>query len=132
MILKNVIRKHLLLERKISELKSNLIITYNIYTDKGGHTELRKFRDVSSGKDKIYDYNIVKLLERAKDDITFHIVLEQIVDGVRFIVSQKEFPHLNVVLQPYEKTPYEWDFTIITVMNKEDFLVGRNQLQIYV
>jgi len=132
MILENIIRKHLLLEKKISELKSNLVITYNILTDEGGHTQLRKFRHVSSGSDRIYDYDIINLLEKAKDDITFHIVLEQIIDGVRFIVSEKEFPHLNVVLSPKKKNPYDWNLTIITVMRKEDFLVGKDQSQIFV
>tara|TARA_R110000868_G_scaffold149661_2_gene372240 strand:+ start:193 stop:591 length:399 start_codon:yes stop_codon:yes gene_type:complete len=132
MILENIIRKHLLLEKKIREIKSNLTITYNLHTDERGHTENRKFRHVGSGGDKIYDYDIINFIELAKDDITFHIVNEQITSGIRFIVSEKKFPFLNVIIEPIMKNPYEWNLTIITIMRKEFFDIGRGQLQIFV
>ena len=72
------------------------------------------------------------MIESAKDDIVFNIINDQIVDGVRFIVSQATSPYLNVVIEPRVKNPYNWDLVVITQMDKEDFAVGRDQLQIFV
>ena len=60
-----------------------------------------------------------------------HIVQEQIQDGVRFIVSQKNSPYLNVIIEPKVNNPYDWVLYVITVMNNQNFNIGRGQLQIF-
>jgi pyruvate formate-lyase activating enzyme-like uncharacterized protein len=102
------------------------------HDERGDHGEKRKWRHVSSGGDRIYDLYIQQLVEAAKDEITFHIVLDQVQDSVRFIVSQIKSPNLNVIIEPKMKNPYDWVLNVITVMNKEDFNIGRGQLQIFV
>ena len=131
--MRHIIREQLLLEKKIAELRANLTISFDLRHDVSGHSEKRKWRHVGqeSGR-KIYDYDILRLIESAKDDIVFNIVNDQIVDGVRFIVSQATSPYLNVVIEPRVKNPYNWDLVVITQMDKEDFAVGRDQLQIFV
>lgn len=132
-MLKQIIKEQLLLEKKIVQIRANLIINYDLrHDERGQHSEKRKWRHVSTGGDRIYDLYIQQLIESAKDEITFHIVQEQIEDSVRFIVSQKSDPHLNVVIEPKMKNPYDWVLNVITVMNKQDFNIGQNQLQIFV
>lgn len=132
-MIKKIIKEHLLLEKKIAQIKANLTISYDLkHDERGEHSEKRKWRHVSSGGDRIYDLYIQQLIEAAKDDITFHIAMEEIKDSVRFIVSQKTNPYLNVVIDPKMKNPYDWTLNVITVMNKQDFDIGRGQLQIFV
>lgn len=131
--MRHIIREQLLLEKKIADIRANLTITFDLRHDVSGHSEKRKWRHV--GQDvgrKIYDYDILKLIEAAKDDIVFNIVNDQITNGVRFIVSQSATPYLNVVIEPKVKNPYHWDLVVITQMDKKDFEVGRDQLQIFV
>jgi hypothetical protein len=54
------------------------------------------------------------------------------MDGVRFIVTQKDSPYLNLVIEPVENSPYDWTLTVVTVMNNEYFKIGSNQLRIVV
>jgi hypothetical protein len=132
-MIKKIIKEHLLLERKIAQIRANLTINYDLrHDEKSKHSQNRKWRHVSDGGDRIYDLYIQQLIETAKDDITFHIVQEQIQDSVRFIVSQKTNPYLNVVLEPKMVNPYDWRLSVITVMNEKHFDIGRKQLQIFV
>lgn len=130
MNIKKIIKEQLIVEKKISEIRANLTINFDLRHDTSGHSEKRKWRH-GGGENKIYDFDIVKLVESVKDDITFNIVNEQITDSVRFIVSQSRSPFLNVIIEPRMKNPYQWDLNVITVMNKDGFEVGRGQLQIF-
>jgi hypothetical protein len=131
-MIKKIIKEHLLLEKKIADIRANLIISYDLrHDERSSHSEKRKWRHVSTGGDRIYDLYIQNLVEAAKDEITFRIVQEEIQDGVRFIVSQKSDPHLNVIIEPKMKNPYIWTLYVISVMNKKDFAIGRDQLQIF-
>ena len=131
-MIKKIIKEHLLLEKKIAQIRANLTINYDLrHDERSQHSQKRQWRHVSSGGDRIYDWYIEQLVEAAKDDITFHIVQEQIQDGVRFIVSQKKDPHLNVIIEPKMTNPYDWVLNVISVMNKQEFSIGRGQLQIF-
>lgn len=133
-MIRQIIKEQLILEKKIAQIKANLTINYDLrHDERGQHSEKRKWRHVGTeGGERIYDLYIQELIEAAKDDITFHIVMEQIQDGVRFIVSQRSSPYLNVIIEPRMVNPYDWVLTVITVMNKQDFDIGRGQLQIFV
>jgi len=133
-MIRKLIKEQLLLEKKISQIKANLTINYDLrHDERGVHSQKRKWRHVGDeGGERIYDLYIQKLIEAAKDEITFHIVMEQIQNGVRFIVSQKDSPYLNAVIEPKMNNPYDWSLSVITVMNKRDFDIGRGQLQIFV
>jgi len=84
------------------------------------------------GGQRITDYDILQLCKNAKSDITQYIVIGEIISGVRFIVTQKEYPYLNLVIEPTENTPYDWVLTVVTVMNNQNFVTGSKQLQIFV
>ena len=128
--LNNIIKKTLLIEQKFHEISNEVNFDFDLYHDEWGHTNDRKWRHGSGNK--IYDLNIVKLLEEAKDDIVYNIIEGKIREGKRFIVSRLKGDQLNVVIEPKKNYINHWDLTIITVMNKEDFSVGKGQLQIFV
>lgn len=126
--------KSILLEKKIAELQDMVYITYSIqHTTESKHGQFRKRRHEKEEDGKrITDYDILQLCKNAKSDITQYIVMGEIVSGVRFIVTQKEYPYLNLVIDPLENTPYDWVLTVITVMNNQNFITGSKQLQIFV
>ena len=126
--------KRVLIEKKIAELQDMVYITYSIqHTDESKHGQFRKRRhEKEEGGQRITDYDILQLCKNAKSDITQYIVIGEIISGVRFIVTQKEYPYLNLVIEPTENTPYDWVLTVVTVMNNQNFVTGSKQLQIFV
>ena len=101
-----------------------------MHHDEWGHTKDRKWRHGSGNK--IYDLDIVNLIDEAKDDIIYNIIEGKIKEGKRFIVSRLNGDNLNVVIEPIKNYINLWNLTIITVMKKEDFTVSKGQLQIFV
>ena len=131
-MIRQIIKEQLLLEKKIALIRANLTISYDLrHDERSQHSEKRKWRHVASGGDKIHDLYIQQVVEAAKDDITMNIVQDLIQDGVRFIVSQKSAPHLNVIIEPEMLNPYEWNLNVISVMNKLNYSIGSGQLQIF-
>lgn len=128
--LNNIIKKTLLQEQKFHEISNEVTFDFDLYHDEWGHTNDRKWRHGSGNK--IYDLNIVKLLEDAKDDIVYNIIEGKIREGKRFIVSRLKGDQLNIVIEPKKNYINHWDLIIITVMKKEGFTVSRGQLQIFV
>lgn len=128
--LKSLITKIILQEEKFHEISTEITFDYELHHDEWGHTNDRKWRHGSGNK--IYDLDIVRLLEDAKDDITYNIIDKKITNGRRFIVSRMGGDNLNVVIEPYQNFINEWRLVIITVMKKQDFTVSKGQLQIFV
>jgi len=126
----NIIIKNLLREEKFHELKKEISFSFEIYHDYGGHTQERKWRHGSGSK--IYDLDIIRLLKSGLDDIIYNIIDGSIRHGRRFILSRDGGDHLNLVVLPEKLDSIHWNLTIITVMKKQDFTVGKGQLQIYV
>jgi hypothetical protein len=105
-LIKNILKEEslLLLEKKFAEISANLTINFELHHTTV-HSKQRQWRHVTSVGDRIYDVDLKNLLDRAKDDIVFHIVQGDIVDGVRFIVSDNR-SNLNIVISPEEENPY--------------------------
>jgi hypothetical protein len=117
-------------EQKFHELTADIEFTFDLHHDKGRHTQQRKWRH---GKDeRIYDIDIVRLLEDAKEEIMYSIIDGDIQNRRRFIVSRDGGDYLNVVVLPEEVDINRWNLVTITVMKNEDFTVGKGQLQIFV
>jgi len=129
--LDSLISKIILQEQKFHEISNDITFDFELYHDEWGHTQDRKWRH-GSGDKKIYDLDIVRLLEDAKDEITYNIIDKNIRQGKRFIVSRDGGDYLNVVIEPFQNYINEWRLVIITVMKKEGFTVSKGQLQIFV
>jgi hypothetical protein len=122
-LLRETILKHLLLEKRIATLRSQISITFEVRLDKGGHTQDRQMeRNVSRG-----DINL--LLGKAVDEITNKIILGEISDQDVFIVRSKS-SNLFIPIILIEEDPYNFVLLTKTVIRKES--QGRPQLTIWV
>jgi hypothetical protein len=130
MNIKSLIKETILREEKFHELSSEITFTFDLYHDAGGHTVQRKWRHGSG--EKIYDYDIINLLEDAKDEIIYSIIDNEIRPNRRFIVSREGGDNLNVIVNPEKLETNHWNLVTITVMKKPDFTVSAGQLQIFV
>ena len=134
-LLRESIRKILILEKKIAEIKANLTVTMNLRYQRGkvpgmkSHAESQKSRHFSEGGDAIRDYDILKSVSKVKDDIVQYIVIGELYDGVEFVIKD-ESSLLSIAIRIEEVNPYEFNLFIKTVMRDANFYVGRNQLVI--
>jgi hypothetical protein len=133
-LLRETILKHLLLEKKIAAIRANLTIVFNLGYKRGevqgmkSHAEFRKKRHEGQ---PIRDYDVLKAVEKAKDDIVQLIVIGDLYNGIEFVVKESE-TLLNIPLILEEVNPYEFNLFVKTVMKKENFSVGRDQIVIWV
>jgi hypothetical protein len=133
-LLRESIRKHLLLEKKIAAIRANLTIVLNLGYKRGSvpgmksHAEYRKGRHDDN---RIRDWDILQVVEAAKDEIVQYIVLGDLYDGLEFIVKDSK-TNLNIPIILEELSPYEFNLFVKTVMIKQNFLVGRDQIVITV
>jgi len=134
-LLRETIRKVLILEKKIAEIKANLTVTMNLKYQRGNvpviksHAEIQKKRDFSKSGDIIRDYDILNSVNKVKDDIVQYIVIGDLYDGVQFVIKD-ESTLLNIPILIQEVNPYEFNLIIKTVMRGTDFYIGRGQLVI--
>lgn len=128
--LSQIINETILKEEKFHEINTEISFDFELHHDEWGHTKDRKWRHGSGNK--IYDLDIVNLIEDSKDDIIYNIIDGKIKDGKRFIVSRISGDNLNIVIEPIKNYINQWNLIIITVMRKEDFTVSKGQLQIFV
>jgi hypothetical protein len=134
-LLRETIRKVLILEKKIAEIKSNLTVTMNLRYQQVNvlgmktHAEIQKKRDFSKSGDIIRDYDILNSVKKVKDDIVQYIVIGELYDGVEFVIKD-ESSLLSIAIRIEEVNPYEFNLFIKTVMRNANFYVGRNQLVI--
>jgi hypothetical protein len=121
----------LITEKVFARMKDSLEIFYEL--DNTVHTVRdSKGRHMNSGGDKIYDYDILTLLEKAKHQITSLIGTDEIKDGDTLVVSEDESPFLNVIVACEKYSVMAWKLKIITVMRKEGFRPKRGDIVIYV
>ena len=131
-LLRESILKHLLLEKKIAAIRANLTIVFNLGYKRGevkgmkSHAEFRKNRHQDF---KIRDWDILQVVERAKDDIVQYIVMGELYNNSQFVIKDTN-TLLNIPIILEELSPYEFNLIIKTVMKKEDFSVSRNQIVI--
>lgn len=130
MNINRIIKESILREEKFHQLSDKIEFTFDLHHDVGGHTAKRKWRH-GSGQ-KIYDRDIVNLLDDAKEDIIYSIIDGDIKNGKRFIVSKDGGDNLNVVIKPEKLDSNYWNLVTITTMKNPNFTVSRGQLQIFV
>ena len=121
----------LITEKVFARMKDSLEIFYEL--DNTIHAVRdSKGRHIKSGGEKIYDYDILTLLEKAKHQITTLIGNDEIHDGDTIVISEGAHPYLNVVIACEKYATASWKLKIITVMNKEDFRAKKGDLVINV
>lgn len=132
MNLRSLILEHLLLEKKIAEIRANLTLVLNLGYKRGeilgmkSHAESRKKRH--EGK-IIRDYDVLQTVKKAADDIVQYIVIGDLYNSSEFVIRDLS-TDLNVALILEQVSPYEFNLYVKTVMIKKDFLTGRGQIVI--
>lgn len=121
-LITEIVRKHLILEKRIAIIKSNITISYDVSVR--SHTKGRQeLRNISRG-------DITLLLNKAIDEITFNIVSGELKDGDEFIVRRSGDDRLFIPIKLLEETPYMFTLELMSVYRKES--EGRPQKTIWV
>lgn len=139
MELRDIIKKHLILEQeeKVAELSKNITVDFGVF--KKDHVNYRQNRHVRDnnrdnpcyGK-KITNLDMVDLIDDSLGFIAEEIVNGNIRNGREFVITREGNNYLNVVIIPENTRENRWNLIIKTVMCEEDFRMGYNQLQILV
>ena len=133
--LRGLIKEHLLLEKRIAQLLSNIKIQYSFDIDRTTHAYLRKNRpDLKDYNQKeISNSELRYFLDFSLRDIAENIATHQIVDGEEFVIKSIN-KELAVAINPVQIDEYYWKLELITVFRESahnPFKVGKNQLVIW-
>ena len=129
--IQEIIKKQLIREQKFHELIFDIKFTFELYHDSGGHTQKRKWR-AGGGDNKVYDLDLINLINDAREQIVYSIIDGHIRHKRRFILSRDGKDYLNIVIEPEKHSSTHWNMVTITNMRKKDFTVSPGQLQIFV
>jgi hypothetical protein len=128
-LLRESIKKHLLMEEVIADLKSNITIDFQITKhDTGVHFNKRQGRH----DEYIYREKIENLIEDAIDEIAVQIIQHNIRHMRRFVISRDGGDYLNVVIEPSIIGGNSWNLAVVTVMMEKNFIVKPGQLRFFV
>jgi hypothetical protein len=147
-LLRESIRKHLLLEKTIAKISSSFEVTFNLEVDRGTHSLDRKDRKELEGKGfeltgkHSYEYNqrevgngeIKELIKLCSQEIAEKIVLREINDNVPFIIKSTKW-ELAIAIYPKHQGGTYWVLKVGTVFRESEdnpFRTGKNQLVIWV
>ena len=128
-LLRETIKKHLLLEELIADVVANIDIEFRISKhDTGVHLNRRQARH----DEYIYLENIERLVTSALDEIATQIVSHNIRNKKRFAISRQGGDYLNLIIEPTVSGFNSWNLAVVTVMKKENFDLQPGQMRIVV
>ena len=134
--LRQIIKEHLLLEKRIAQLISSFKVQYAFEVDRTMHAHERRTRT------GIEDYNnreisnseLKYIIELSIREIAENIALHNIVDDDAFVIKSKE-KEIAIAVVPKHVEGSFWKLVIVTVFRESynnPFKVGKNQLIIWV
>lgn len=137
-LITEIVRKHLILEKRIAQIVAKMEVTFNFEFHKGGHADLRKTRpeqgeeynqrEISNQELKYFIDNFVK------SEIAENIINGSIISGEPFIVKSLKW-ELSFPVYPKHQGGTFWIMDIGTLWRESPFnpfRVGKNQLVIWV
>lgn len=135
MEIKRILLEQIINEARIAQIAANISLSFDVHET--GHSKNQRFRHKDASSLIIINSDIRGVIERAKNDIAFHIVQGDIVDGEDFVVTDRNGEKkISLAIVPKEETPYYWNLIIRTVFSElakgEPFRVGRDQLHIVI
>jgi hypothetical protein len=137
MNLRESIRKHLLLEKKIGVIAHEFVTTFKFQIDKTTHASTRSTRpELGSSYEQreISNLELKEFITLAKKDIAEKIVSNEIKDDVPFIIKSLIW-ELAMSVVPNHSGGIYWELVITTVFRESEenpFRVGRDQIVIWV
>jgi hypothetical protein len=135
-LLRETIKKHLLVEKTIGQIVSTIEVTFNLEIDRKGHSFDRATRPELKNYNQrpIENKEIREIVAVARKKIAEKIVSEEILDKVPFAVKSVE-KEIALVLIPHHQSGTYWILEVKTNFRESldnPFRVGRNQLVIWV
>lgn len=134
--LKRLIKEHLLLEKRIDVISSDIQLRYNFEIIKTSHSEDRSVRpELENYNQRPINNSEIKLVfGLAKRKIAENIAKHYIKNEVRFIIKSINY-ELSMVVAPYHVGETLWIMNVVTVFRESPYnqlRVGENQLVINV
>ncbi len=134
--LRQLIKEHLLLEKRIAQLMSSFKIQYSFEVDRTIHAYHRKTRTgISDYNEKeISNSEIKYIIELSLRDIAEKIAQHNIIDDEAFVVKSVD-KEIALAIVPKHVEDNFWKLVIITVFRESvsnPFRVGEDQLVIWV
>ena len=137
MNLRESIRKHLLLEKKIGVIAHEFVTTFKFQIDKTTHASTRSTRpELGSSYEQreISNAELIEFIALAKNKIAEKIVSNEIKDDVPFILKSLIW-ELAMSIVPNHSGGIYWELVITTVFRESEenpFRVGKDQVVIWV
>ena len=134
--LRQLIKEHLLLEKRIAQLMSSFKVQYSFEVDRTTHAYHRKTRTgISDYNEKeISNAEIKYIVELSLRDIAEKIAQHNIIDDEAFVVNAVD-KEIALAIVPKHVEDNFWKLVIITVFRESfsnPFRVGEDQLVIWV
>jgi hypothetical protein len=137
-LITEIVRKHLLLEKKIAELMTNIEVNFNFEFHKGAHAKSRSTRP-DQGED--YNQRIIDNSELryfinnfVKKEIAENIINTNVQSGIPFVVKSLKW-ELSFPIFPTHVSGTYWIMNIGTLWRESKsnpMRVGKDQLVIWV
>jgi hypothetical protein len=134
--LRELIKEHLLLEKRIAQLMSSFQIQYSFDIDRSVHAYLRKTRNDIEGynEKEISNSEIKYMISLSLKKIAEKIAQHNIVDNEAFVIKSYE-KEIAIAIIPKHVEDNFWKLVISTVFRESydnPFRVGENQIVIWV
>ena len=134
--LRELIKEHLLLEKRIAQLMSSFEIQYSFDIDRSVHAYLRKTRNDIEGynEKEISNSEIKYMISLSLKKIAEKIAQHNIVDNEAFIIKSYE-KEIAIAIEPKHVEDNFWKLVITTVFRESfdnPFRVGKNQTLIWI
>ena len=135
MILRDIIKKNLLLEKRIAQLTANVEIVLGLDLIKTKHTldqmKMRSREDVIHTRNyDISNREMVEFVNNFTKEIAEGIINDEIHDDVPFVLKSRDWK-LAMAIAPHHVEGTYWKLVIITVFPESEynsFRVGEDQL----
>ena len=134
--LRQIIKEHLLLEKRIAQLMSSFEVNYGFEVDRTSHAHYRKTRTgiIDYNEKEISNGEIKYVIELALKQIAEGIALHNIIDDEPFVIKSVD-KEIALAVSPKHVDGSFWRLVILTVFRESynnPFKVGKNQLVIWV
>jgi hypothetical protein len=142
-LLRESIRKVLVLEKKIAQIVSTIEVTFNLEVDRKPHAFERstrpefkdkKFNGVEYNQRPIENREIREIIMMAKNEIAEKIINREILNRDPFVVKSEKW-ELAIPLNPVHVSGTNWVLEVFTVFRESrenPFRVGKDQIVIWV
>jgi len=134
--LRELIKEHLLLEKRIAQLMSSFEIQYSFDVDRSIHAYDRKTRnDIENYNEKeISNSEIKYIINLSLKEIAEKIAQHNIVDNKEFVIKSYE-KEIAIAIVPKHVLDNFWELVVKTVFRESydnPFRVGKNQIVIWI